>query len=304
MFVIYRWPAILLCLALMSGCAQLKSSEFLSRTGDALSRIGQPTPSQDQSATMAEVDALFEQPYIDPLTEYLQQYDEDPSRTAQLQRVEIERERRCEVVARRYNSDEISKTNLALYRRGYNFSCPQDVAAYAARLESIQSRQAPVRQTRSQPAVIEQEVDSGEAVTGQSDSEDVLVPEVSGQSDAVDPAQLNECYLLTRIRNFSGALKACLGPAEAGVSGAQVSMARIQSALGQHESAYGWATKAAPESGQAAYLLGTMYADGLGTAQDTEAAKKWFRTATELGHREAAFALERLGTDNRDGNGG
>lgn len=306
MFVMYRWPAILLFLALLSGCAQLKGSEFFARTGEALSRIGESTPSRDLSAQdlSAEVDALFEQPYIDPLTEYLHQHANDASRETQLQRVEIERERRCDVVARRYNSDEISKTNLALYRRGYSFSCPEDVAAYAARLESMGARPAPPQPTRNTPAVEEPKVKSNDVLADESDGKDLPAQETMVESDSVDPAQLNECYLLTRIRNFSGALKACLGPADAGVTGAQVSMARIQSALGQHEAAFGWATKAAPESGQAAYLLGTMYADGLGTAQDIEAARKWFRTATELGHREAAFALERLRTENRDGNGG
>jgi len=72
---------IMMCAVLTAGCSSLKNSDFLSRTGDALSKIGQrsSTASLDQ-----EIQPLFDQPYIDPLTEYLQQYADDPARTALL----------------------------------------------------------------------------------------------------------------------------------------------------------------------------------------------------------------------------
>jgi len=257
----------------MAGCGNLKTSDFLSRTGGALSKIGQRAPTADLDQ---KIKPLFDQPFIDPLTEYLQRYADDPARTAQLGQVRQERERRCAAVAGRYNTDGITETGLALYRRGYGFSCPQDVAVYEARLEAMQQAPKPARQPASEPLNDDSDVRDNEA-----------------QKVAVS-GQLNDCYLLTRIRNFSGALKACRGPAEDGAAGAQASMAQIQNALGNHESAFRWAEQAAPESGQAAYLLGEMYAQGLGVAQDKNTAVKWFRTAAGLGHAGAENALDNL----------
>lgn len=269
----YRLLVIMMSAVLIAGCGNLKTSDFLSRTGDALSKIGKRDSAADFDQ---EIQPLFDQPYIDPLTEYLQRYAGDHARTAQLGQVREERERRCAAIARRYNTGEITQAGLARYRLGYDFSCPQNVAAYEARLEAMPQSPKSTWQPVSESLSDDSEV---------SDNEPQKVA-VSGQ--------MNDCYLLTRIRNFSGALKACRGPAEGGVVGAQASMAQIENALGNHESAYRWARQAAPESGQAAYLLGEMYAQGRGVAQDKNMAVKWFKAAAGLGHAEAERALANL----------
>ncbi|MBQ0832799.1 MULTISPECIES: SEL1-like repeat protein [unclassified Marinobacter] len=269
----HRLLVIMMSAVLIAGCGNLKTSDFLSRTGDALSKIGQKAPAAGPDQ---EIKPLFDQPYIDPLTEYLQRYARDPARTTQLEQVSQERERRCGAVARRYNTDEITAAGLASYRRGYSFSCAQDVAAYEARLEAMPPAPKPSQQPFNALLSDNTEVRDGEA------------------KKAAVSRQLNDCYLLTRIRNFSDALIACRGPAEDGAAGAQANMAQIQYALGNHESAYRWAQMAVPESGQAAYLLGEIYAQGLGVAQDKNAAAKWFRTAAGLGHAGAENALNNL----------
>lgn len=277
----YRLLVIMMSAVLIAGCGNLTTSDVLSRTGDALSKIGQ----KDSAADFDQgIQALFEQPYIDPLTEYLQRYADDTARIAQLGQVREERDRRCAAVARRYNADEVTETGLATYRRGYNLSCPQDVAAYEARLEAMPQAPDPEQQPASETP-----------------SDDTEVNDDKPQKVAVS-GQMNDCYLLTRIRNFSGALEACRGPAEGGASGAQASMAQIENALGNYESAYRWAMKAAPESGQAAYLLGEMYAQGLGIAQDKSTAASWFITAAELGHAGAQDALDNLVSAPADAN--
>ncbi|MDO6442834.1 tetratricopeptide repeat protein [Marinobacter sp. 2_MG-2023] len=282
----YRLFVIMMSAVLLGGCGNLKTAEVLSRTGDALVKIGQKTPA---SGLDQEVRPLFEQPYIDPLTEYLRRHEGDSTKTAQLDQVRQERERRCAAVALRYNKDEISETGLALYRRGYGFSCPQDVAAYEARLEAMQHPPKSVQKAVSaNPGASDLEgVGSG------AHDDATAEPELKAET-VTESRELNDCYLLTRIRNFSGALEACRGPAEAGVAGAQASMAQIHSALGHHEQAYQWAIQAATESGQAAYLLGEMYAHGHGVAQDKAAAIKWFKVAAELGQAEAQKALDDL----------
>lgn len=295
----YRLLLIILGAVLVAGCGSLKTSDFLSRTGDALSKIGQKS---NAGGLDHEINPLFEQPYIDPLTEYLQRYAGDPRRAAQLGQVRQERERRCAAVARRYNSDGISETGLALYRRGYSFSCPQDVAAYEARLEAVQQASSPARQSAIESA------NNAKAV--RADGMAGSAPKAKN-TESNDPSEtqkvalshhLNNCYLLTQIRNFSGALNACRGPAEAGATGAQVKMAQIEKALGNHEAAYRWARQAAPESAEAANLLGEMYANGLGVAQDKAAAANWFRTAAGLGHAGAQSTLDNLASDSAGDN--
>lgn len=299
MTLMYRLLVIMMCALLAAGCSSLKNSDFLNRTGDALSKIGQRGSVADLDQ---EIEPLFDQPYIDPLTEYLQQYADDPARTTLLGQVRQEREFRCAVIARRYNADEVTKAGLALYRRGYSFSCSQDVAAYQARLEAMQPAPKPARQPAIEPRSDDREKSSVQLAELKRKTEntealsagDAQTQQIAVSAKAAAFPQLNDCYLLTRIRNFSGALKACRGPAEDGVAGAQASMAKIERALGNHESAYGWALKAASDSGQAANLLGEMYAQGLGVAQDKNAAVKWFRAAAGLGHAGAENALDNL----------
>ena len=296
----YRLLSIILGAVLITGCGSLKTSDFLSRTGDALSKIGQK--SHTVVGLDHEINPLFEQPYIDPLTEYLQRYAGDPKRAAQLGQVRQERERRCAAVARRYNMDGISETGLALYRRGYSFSCPQDVAAYEARLEALQQASAPARQSGDESLNKAKAVRADEMVGSAPKAKNTESNSANEAEKVAKTHQLNNCYLLTQIRNFSGALNACRGPAEAGAAGAQVRMAQIQKALGNHESAYRWARQAAPESAEAANLLGEMYAKGLGVAQDKAEAANWFRTAAGLGHAGAQNTLDNLASDSAGDN--
>ncbi|BES73900.1 hypothetical protein RE428_49180 (plasmid) [Marinobacter nanhaiticus D15-8W] len=284
----------------MVGCGHIKTNDFLGRTGHTLSKVDEKTPSAHLDE---EIESLFDQPYIDPLTAYLHRHADDPARAALLKQVRRERERRCAAVARRYNTDKISETGLALFRRGYSYSCPQHVAAYEAKLDTLKP-QAP---KTTAPLVGESGGDDGrppDAEVTELDRHGEQTPAHAADEAQKQAAarQLNDCYLLTRIRNFSDALEACRGPAEAGVAGAQASIAQIQSTLGHHESAYRWARKAATESGQAAFLLGEMYARGLGVAKDMATAAQWFRAALELGHAEAENALHGLNSGTMGAN--
>ena len=74
----YRLLVIMMSAVLIAGCGNLTTSDVLSRTGDALSKIGQRDSAADFDQ---EIQALFEQPYIDPLTEYLQRYADDTARS-------------------------------------------------------------------------------------------------------------------------------------------------------------------------------------------------------------------------------
>lgn len=254
----------------MSGCGTLQKGSLFERAGMALQQVGQPRADDGQESDRysAELRALFDQPYIDPLTRYLQRFQDDEARLAPLQQVRLERKKRCEAVAARYNADPLTASGLARYRGGYSLSCPRDVAAYAQRLENLQ----------------------------QSQVEEPAAPEVSPEviewvAESPPSSQLNDCYLLTRIRNFSEAQKACREPARMGDARAQTNMALIAHAFQDYENAEYWAREAAPKSGDACYLLAQMYAEGQGVEQSDKQAVRWYSQAASHGNSAAKLVL-------------
>lgn len=246
---------------LMSGCA----------TFEPASTAGPSSEPTDRSAgtdkTMitleAERNSLFNQPYIDPLTDYLRAHEGDRSRAALVNDVRQERARRCEAVARKYDSKPPTEASLDTYRAGYQYSCPQQVRDFAQR----------VKQHR--------------ATSGQTDKNPKLAP-----------SERSNCYLLTSIRNFTEAKQACLEPAEQGDVRAQANMAVISRAFEQYPEAVAWARRAAPQSAEACLVLGRLYESGLGVEADTELAAQWYRKAIDLGNEDAQAALQALLTQS------
>ncbi|WP_154660751.1 tetratricopeptide repeat protein [Marinobacter nanhaiticus] len=286
----YRWLVMFVGVILISGCASLKdqdflasSSDFFDRAGKALGKIGEPTA---KIARDAEVQTLFDQSYIDPLTKYLKQHDGDASRAEQLAQVRDERERRCSVIAKRYAARPLTREQVARYRAGYSLSCPEDVEAFALRYEEKR------RQEQNEVRLAEAEDKGAE------DEEDLAKEDMAAESAAAGSVpsavsqELNDCFLLTAIRNFSDALEACRTPAENGNVRAQTNMATIAYALQHYDQALDWAKRAAPESGNAANLIGRMYAEGQGVAADQQVARQWFQQAASLGHAGAQATLD------------
>ncbi|WP_404367813.1 tetratricopeptide repeat protein [Marinobacter sp.] len=272
----FRLPIIFMSAALLASCANLQFRQPAT-TSDF------PTEKErisSEEITNPELQALFSQPYIDPLSHYLRRYADDPSRLGAVKEVREERAWRCNAIFEGFISRSLSAQVLAEYRAGYSFSCPEEVGAYATRLAS-QEKQKQAGRVASPPPPSP----SGKGET-QAQQEPPRQTTTSPPSE-----QLNDCYLLTKIRNFSAALMACREPAEAGDTRAQTNMAQISHALGDHKAAHLWARKAAPASGDAAFLLGRMYAAGQGVPQDRKEARKWYTLATSMGHPEAGAVL-------------
>ncbi|WP_166255811.1 tetratricopeptide repeat protein [Marinobacter salicampi] len=175
-----------------------------------------------------------------------------------------ERDRRCAIVSERFNGRALTSETLASYRAGYAFSCPKEVDRFGQRLADQQSP-AMEKAATEPPTVVSSRLSKA----------------------------LNDCYLLTRIRNFSDALQACRGPAEDGDQRAQVNMALISHSLEDYSQAQKWARESAPDSPEAAFLLGRMYLGGQGVERDNESAQRWFAQAAQQGHPEAKAMLQR-----------
>lgn len=261
----YRPCACILMILLLNGCANI--------SGNLFSRTSTNTPEQ-ADRHQAEKQALFDQPFIDPLTDYLIEHQSEPERRAVLQHIRRERDQRCATIAGEFAGEPATPAVLERYNRGYGYSCPQQVADFKINVE----RQLALSKQKQQPAIEPAPV--------------TPAVESSSEKRASDQA-LSDCYLLTTIRNFSAAREACLEPAENGDLRSQVNMARVAYAFEDYNSALAWAEKAAPESLDAAFLLGQMYARGLGVGQNMDQAVYWYNEAARQGHKEAQTAIIR-----------
>lgn len=260
-----------LIVLLLNGCASINGGRWSAGSSELLERAREVvSESSGESAGDAyeqEKQVLFDQPYIDPLTDYLIEHRRDPERASVLKQVEQERDLRCAAVARRYAGEPPSAAVLEQFDAGYAYSCPLQVSAFEDRLSR--------RKVGAEPMTEPDPVAARPAT-----------------SRTVSEQALSDCYLLTRIRNYSAARKACLEPAENGDLRSQVNMATIAHAFEDYTSARMWAKKAAPGSSEAAFLLGRIYAGGLGVNQNRKQAVYWFSEAAGRGHKPAQEALE------------
>ncbi|MFO7648074.1 hypothetical protein [Halomonas campaniensis] len=234
------------CSLLLAGCAGLPdgqdvlstSSEWLSRSGEVISTQGQrlarlaggpEDEPLDEAEREAEVEALLAQPWIDPLTRFLEAHGDDPRYADQLVTLSRERDRRCAEVAKRYRERPATREHLDRYRRGYLYSCPADVNAFFARVR-------------------EREASTAMAAPTPPPAESAPAPRVAEEADveqAVDRRQANDCYLYFTIRNFQQAREACAGPAEQGDARAQHHMGSLEELDGDTASAIRWFRRAA-----------------------------------------------------------
>lgn len=258
----------LLLATLLSGCAFIERA--VTPTYGPVDKVGQDAPgnglSQIRETSEQEREALLDQPYIDPLTNYLRKHQNDTTPPSILSDVRRERDARCDAIARDYQTRAATEDNLQNYRAGYDYSCPQDVAAFAERVNT----------RTSEPELAQAaEEDQTEAAEAQRKA-------------------LSDCYLLTSIKNFSAASKVCSTPAENGDTRAQASMGMIAYAFEKFDEALVWARHAAPESADASYLLGRLYERGKVVEVDRKKAAYWYQQAVDGGHRDAQGALQRL----------
>lgn len=275
--MVQRLPFYLVFCLLFTGCASFEPGEILSQPQkwfeqtDEQPEVAVAKPAADLQYE-DELRALFEQPYIDPLTDYLATHSEDRNRADPLRKVSAERQIRCQKIADIYAERALSHENLQRYQAAYTYSCPTEVAAFAKRVAKAETETASAETTPVEsPAPFE-------AV--------ILNEEIES---AVDKAQLNDCYLLTTISNFREAKEKCLSPANEGDVRSQVNMALIHYALVEYSQALQWALKVEQDAPRAQLLLGEMYAAGHGVKQNDETAFNWFKNAAEGNDAEGQF---------------
>lgn len=258
----YR-PFYCLAVVLLASCAATDGERSLQKSADSYE---------------AERQALLEQPYIDPLTSYLIEHQNDSARASILRNIRQERDLRCQNVARQYADEPATGAMLERYNLSYGYSCPEQVAEFEKRFDRQQAQRTPAPEPVSTPPT--QPITLPET------------PDTSSDERQINDQALSDCYLLTSIRNYSDARKACAEPAGRGDLRSQVNMARIAHLFEDYEGALKWAQMAAPGSDAAAFLLGQMYAAGQGVDPDRDQAVYWFNEAVKLGNKDAEAALD------------
>lgn len=278
--------ACLFCLLWLSGCSSqpaqdgllARSAELLSKTGELISQqaqsLGNWGASQNNAQYDRELAQLFDQPYIAPLTHYLDQHGSDASRAEHLRQVVEERQRRCQRVASRYAERDKTPATLQQMRASYGDSCQEQIEQFAALLPPARPGATPrpaVNSAQPRPRVAPPAVSPG-----------------------IDRQQANDCYLLFTIKNYSQARDACLGPAAAGDGKAQYNLSVIASSLGNYPEALHWARRAAERSPDGCYQLGELYLRGQGIEQNPASALSWFEQAAEQGLARAQYQSARM----------
>ena len=302
---------VLLVLAVaLGGCQTLSDqNSVLGRSSEAIKTQAQKladlaasiTGDPQAEARHAEVETLFDQAYIDPLTRYLNEHTDDPAYRDYVPVVRAERDSRCRAIAYRYNSQPATRDALQRLKAGYTFSCPDVVDEFAKRVPATGS---------SDP----QTAAAGAPAAGSS---------ASSNGQAGRSAQAQECYLLFAIRNYQQAEPLCRTAANAGDAKARHHLAAISNSNGNQtealrwarlsadqgqangqlllaellkpqapEQAFSWLQKAAAqELPEAQYQLAQAYKQGQGTTADPARAETQLRLAAAAGHLPAMLAL-------------
>lgn len=297
-----RLSAILLALAgvTLVGCTGIpdrgqvwsRSTAFFTQSTEmvaAQSRrladfAGSLVGSENETLLQEEIDQLFAQPYIDPLTFYIEEHSADDRRAKQLVLVAGEREKRCAVVAQTYAGRGATQNHLQRMQRGYLMSCPQDVQDFAVRVKQSSTSKRPAPSATAVTEVPDPEVEINAAV-----------------DEAVSRRQNSDCYLLYTIKNYTQALGACTPIAESGDAKAQHHMASLERARGNLLAAFTWAGRSAGQQHAPGQLiLGQLYQAGDGTPADKPKAVKLMRQAADQGLTEASYYT---GLAYKDGTG-
>jgi TPR repeat protein len=285
----------------LSGCAGMRDMDrlwarpgaFLAQSGETIAAqtrrlahfVGGWEESEDHTWLHEEIEQLFAQPYIDPLTAYLGEHSADDRRARQLELVAQERDERCAAVAQIYAGREASQANLQRMRRGYLVSCPEDVQNFAARVR--------------QSAAAAQAVSASNAPQSASDPVSEPAPEPAPEAatdlnraldDALARRQNNDCYLLFTIKNYTQAYEACRPIAESDDAKAQHHMASLERTRGNYGPAFSWAERSARQQHPPGELiLGQLYQSGQGTQQDQAKGLGLMRKAADSGLIEASY---------------
>ncbi|OQW95307.1 MAG: hypothetical protein BWK79_02905 [Beggiatoa sp. IS2] len=248
-------------------------SDFATRVA-TLVKVETPPeePPKKRVVTDATVKKLFRQKHIDPLTQYLEKYQNDSTKTEQILVVKEERDKRCAEVEKEYTSKEKNQSNLTRLTNRYHYSCPQIVKEFAAKLTPLPT-----------------EISSSSAV-----SLSTLPDEDSHKIDSKET--LEACETALKQQDYAIAFAQCEPLAEQGNASIQYKLGLMyEEGKGVEKDAtiaLKWLRQAAEQNfSKAQLLIGRKYYTGEGVSKDLATATQWYRRAAEQGDPEAQYVL-------------
>lgn len=300
---------LLICLSFsLVGCETLpnRNGEMLPATemvaaqkkrfSDFLDNLNAP-----EKARQAEVEKLFNQSKIDPLTEYLENRPNDLRYIPHRQRVARERDRRCEAIGQRYEKEEPTEANLRKMRSAYSRSCYAQVQAFEQRVAQAEPETAVATAQEPAPKAVAPQPSTPPAPTPKpapprepavaATPRPAPAPNTNVNAKASSEAA-NNCYLLYAIKNYQQAHQACIRVARDGNAKAQHHMASLARIAGEAEAALHWSTLSAEQRhapGQ--MLLADLYQKGEGTPKNDERALRLLEQAADQGLAEARYKV-------------
>ncbi|WGK60480.1 MULTISPECIES: tetratricopeptide repeat protein [Halopseudomonas] len=263
-----RALSVLLLSCCLAGCAASpEESSLWSGAGELGQRLmgavgsGSNDSRAADQAMHAQVAQLLDQPRIDPLTRFLEQHAAQDANDRSYQYILRERNSRCRAIGTRFSQQALTDENLALFRSGYQYSCPDQVDAFAQRLALTPPATASPAETIA-----------------------------TGPVSARQQGQANSCYLLFTIKNYQQALPSCIETAERGDAKAQHHLAIILQVNDDPDQAYHWARhSAAQQHAPGQLLLAQLYQQGQGTPIDEVKALTLLEDAAESGLAAAQY---------------
>lgn len=115
---------------------------LLALAGCTVPMLKDDAPEGPAAVQGGEVDKLLAQPYIDPLTDFITAHATDPEQGEAVARLKAERLKRCDEVAKRYETRDTTRIWLNRLRQGYGYSCPDVVEAFATQVEAADGEAA------------------------------------------------------------------------------------------------------------------------------------------------------------------
>jgi hypothetical protein len=268
----------------IAGCETVeRSTETVQSTASRWIKTTNNTVSgwleNDEPSIETQLEALFTQPYIDPLTRFLLEHQQDEDYENAVVRVRAERNWRCQKMAESYAERPKTQEMADKFKRGYQFSCPDEVIAFQT---MVQQQGLSPSQADTAINVVTEINPSDSSRTGAKTNQNITPAPETQDSETLQHHALGECLLLTRINNYSQAITACSPLAETNNTEAQVALAELYYALGNYALASKWAEAAAVYSSRACHLLGNMYQLGLGVTADPSKAEEWFTKEAQI----------------------
>ena len=279
------WAFIFLVLTQITGCGYKNAI----KTEDSSISVPQPVEETTQppaNPDLDEFERLLDQQYIDPLTDYISNNRNDPSKLKYVKRLTLEKRKRCEEIRQLFQKKDKENRTLIRLEQGYRYSCPKVVNEFAEHVKATAEK------------AIDDIGDCQVLYTIGNYTEAIRACEPYAERGNAF-AQYNLGTMHGVLRDYKKAIKWIRRSAHEGYSKAEHSLGQFYyngTGVGQnYKEAMEWFRLAANHgSVEAQMVLAQMYGNGEGAPSDYQEGLKWLRLAADQNNSEALYRLGQL----------